>query len=57
MYIVEYAYKRGTSGANAVGTRKRKTLPFADKNEADKHADWLKVMGAVKINVVEEKSK
>jgi hypothetical protein len=57
MYKVEYAYKRGTPGASAVGTRVRKTLPFDDKIEADKHADWLKLMGSVKVRVVEEKSK
>jgi hypothetical protein len=57
MHIVEYAYKKGTPGANSVGTRLRKTLPFEDKDEADKHAEWLKHLGCVKVAVVEEKSK
>jgi len=57
MYKIEYAYKRGTRGANAVGTRLRKSLPFSDKNEAEKHADWLKQTGCVKVRVVEEKNK
>jgi len=57
MYTVEYAYKRGTPGASAVGTRLRKTLPFDDKIEAEKHADWLKQMGNVKVRVIEEKTK
>jgi hypothetical protein len=57
MYKVEYAYKRGTPGASAVGTRVRKTLPFEDQIEADKHAMWLNLLGCVKVRVVEEKSK
>lgn len=53
-YRVEYAYKRGSPGANAVGTKLRKTTPFEDKDEADKHAQWLVHMGCKKVNVVEE---
>lgn len=54
MFKVEYAYKKGTPGANAVGTRLRKTLPFEDKNEAENHAAWLKVLDCVKVRVIEE---
>lgn len=52
MHIVEYAYKRGTRGAQAVGTRLRKTLPFEDKSEAEKHAKWLKQMDCKKVRVI-----
>lgn len=54
MFKVEYAYKRGSQGAKAVGTRLRKTLPFEDKNEAEKHAAWLKVLDCSKVRVIEE---
>lgn len=54
MYVVMYAHKKGSPGALAVGTRRRKSAPFEDKNEADKHADWLKLLGSVQVNVVEE---
>jgi len=57
MYKVEYAHKKGSRGAKAVGTRLRKTLPFADPNEAEKHASWLKHLGCKNVRVVEEKSK
>lgn len=56
MFKVEYAYKKGTPGANAVGTRRRKTLPFQDQHEAEKHADWLKQIGCLKVRTIEEKS-
>lgn len=54
MWKVEYAHKKGTPAARSVGTRLRKTAPFEDKNEADKHADWLKLFGCQKVRVVEE---
>ena len=54
MFKVEYAYPRGSQGAKTVGTRVRKTLPFEDKLEDEKHADWLQVMGCKKVRVIEE---
>lgn len=54
MFKVEYAWPRGSQGAKSCGTRVRKTLPFEDKLEAEKHAKWLNVMGCKKVRVIEE---
>ena len=55
MYRVEYAYIKGSPSAKAIGTRLQKSLPFEDKEFAEKMAEWLKIMGHLRVRVIEEK--